>query len=49
VLARVAAGLWPGLAEPLHMLAGLGWITAFGGFAIVYGARLLRLPAAKRV
>lgn len=49
VLARVAAGLWPGLAGPLHTLAGLGWIAAFGGFAIVYGGCLLRLPAARRV
>jgi uncharacterized protein involved in response to NO len=48
VLARVAAGLWPDLAGALHMVAGLCWIAAFGGFAVVYGALLLRLPAAKR-
>ncbi|NJO56560.1 MAG: hypothetical protein HC834_09770 [Rhodospirillales bacterium] len=28
---------------------GLFWIVAFGGFAIIYGALLLRLPAAKRI
>jgi len=49
VLARVAAGLWPASADALHVIAGLGWIAAFGGFAAVYGALLLRLPAAKRV
>ena len=49
VLARVAAGLWPASAEPLHVVAGVGWIAAYGGFAVVYGALLLRLPADKRV
>lgn len=49
VLARVAAGLWPEVSGLLHMVAGFGWIAAFGGFAVVYGALLLRLPAAKRV
>ena len=45
VLARVAAGMWPGHAHGLHMVSGLGWIVAFGGFALVYGALLLRRPA----
>ncbi len=49
VLARVAAGLWPDISGLLHMVAGLCWIAAFGGFAVIYGALLLRLPAAKRV
>ena len=49
VLARVAAGVWPEISDPLHMVAGLGWIMAFGGFAVIYGALILRLPAAKRV
>ena len=44
VLARVAAGAWPGYAHGLHMVSGLGWIVAFGGFALVYGALLLRRP-----
>ena len=48
-LTRVAAGVWPGLSGPLQTLAGLGWIVAFGGFALVYGPALLRLPAARRV
>jgi uncharacterized protein involved in response to NO len=30
-------------------MAGLFWITAFGGFGVIYGALLLRLPAAKRI
>ena len=45
VLARVAAGMWPDHAQGLHMVSGLGWIGAFGGFALVYGALLLRRPA----
>ena len=45
VLARVAAGAWPGYAHGLHIVSGLGWIAAFGGFALVYGALLLRRPA----
>jgi len=49
VLVRVAGGVWPDFSGPLHATAGLLWILAFGGFAVVYGARLLRLPAAKRV
>jgi uncharacterized protein involved in response to NO len=49
VLARVAAGLWPEQASFLHALSGLFWIGAFGGFALIYGPLLLRLPAAKRI
>ncbi len=49
VLARVAAGVWPSEADWLHIVAGLGWIGAFGGFAAVYGALLLRLPTKKRI
>lgn len=49
VFARVAGGVWPEVSGPLHAMAGLFWIAAFGGFAIIYGALLLRLPAAKRV
>jgi uncharacterized protein involved in response to NO len=49
VLARVVAGMWPVTSGLLHMIAGLCWIVSFGGFAVVYGALLLRLPVAKRV
>jgi uncharacterized protein involved in response to NO len=49
VFTRVAAGMWPELSGPLHVMAGVFWNLAFGGFAVVYGALLLRLPAAKRV
>lgn len=49
VCTRVAGGVLPEFSGPLHTVAGLSWIVAFGGFACVYGALLLRLPAAKRV
>lgn len=49
VLARLGAGLWPDQAHLLHMVAGAGWIAAFGGFAVIYGPLLLCLPAAKRM
>ena len=49
VLARLAAGLWPDQVHIFHMVAGLAWIAAFGGFALIYGRLLLRLPAAKRM
>ena len=49
VLARLAAGLWADQAHFLLMLAGLAWITAFGGFSLIYGRLLLHLPAGKRI
>ncbi len=49
VLARVAAGLWTEFSGVLHMIAGIGWIMAFGAFAVIYGALLLRMPAGKSV
>lgn len=49
VLARVVAGMWPEISGPMHLMAGLFWITAFGGFAVIYGALLLRFPTAKRI
>lgn len=49
VLARLAAGFWPGQASMLHMIAGLSWIAAFGGFALLYGPCLLRQKPAKRI
>ena len=42
VLARLAAGLVPGQAGALHMLAGAGWLGAFGLFAVIYGGLHLR-------
>jgi uncharacterized protein involved in response to NO len=41
VILRLAAGLWPEQAQLLLDLAGLGWIGAFGGFALLYGRFLL--------
>ncbi len=49
VLARLAAGIWPLEAHLLHMVAGAAWTLAFGGFALIYGRLLLRLPAGKRI
>lgn len=49
VLARTAAGFWPGLSMDLHAVAGTAWIAAFGGFAVLYGRVLLTLPPAKRI
>lgn len=48
VLARLAAGAWPAEADMFHVIAGLGWIAAFAGFAVVYGRLLLCLPPARR-
>jgi uncharacterized protein involved in response to NO len=49
VFTRVAGSVLPEFSGPFHAVAGLSWVVAFGSFAVVYGALLLRLPAAKRV
>lgn len=49
VFTRVAGGVVPEVSGPSNTVAGLSWIVAFGGFAVIYGALLLRLPAAKRL
>jgi uncharacterized protein involved in response to NO len=49
VLARLAAGLWPAEAALLHALAGIAWIGAFGGFAVLYGPLMLRQKPAKTI
>lgn len=49
VAMRVAAGIWPAGAAQLHAVAGIAWIGAFGGFALVYGRLLLRAVPAKRI
>ncbi len=41
-VARVAAPLVPALYSEMLVLAGLGWIVAFGTFALLYGPMLLR-------
>jgi uncharacterized protein involved in response to NO len=48
VVARLAAGVLPGQVSLLHVLSALAWIGAFGGFVLIYGPLLLRLPAARR-
>ena len=42
MLLRLLAGAWPAQADILYALSGLCWIGAFGGFALLYGALLLR-------
>jgi uncharacterized protein involved in response to NO len=37
VLARLAAGLASAHAGPLHLVAGIGWLGAFGIFTLAYG------------
>ncbi|MAL74769.1 MAG: short-chain dehydrogenase [Rhodospirillaceae bacterium] len=37
VLARVCAGVIPEQAAWLHMIAGFGWLGAFGVFIVIYG------------
>ncbi|SEL19071.1 uncharacterized protein involved in response to NO [Roseovarius azorensis] len=49
VMARIAAGFWPGGAALLHAVSGLFWIVTFGGYAMLYGPLLLRLSAARRL
>jgi len=39
--ARIGAGLYPERTPILLPLAGLAWIAAFGGFAVLYGPMLL--------
>lgn len=41
VFARIAAGAAPAAAGELHVLAGLAWVGAYGGFVGVYGPMLL--------
>ncbi len=41
-LARVAADLFPAWRSGLLLVAGLGWIAAFGGFVAIYGPILVR-------
>jgi uncharacterized protein involved in response to NO len=48
VLVRVCAGYWPSQASWLHLVSGLGWIMAFGGFSLVYGRLLLRSSVDKQ-
>ena len=37
ILARLASGAWLSAAPTLHVVAGLAWIMAFGGFTLLYG------------
>jgi uncharacterized protein involved in response to NO len=45
ILTRLAAGVWPAEASLLLTASALGWLLAFGGFAITFGAFLLRPKA----
>lgn len=46
VLLRAAAGLWTVGADLLYLMSGVAWITAFGGFSLLYGPRLVHLRKA---
>lgn len=48
VLARVSAGFWPDAQASLNVIAGVGWIASFAGFAMIYGPLLLQKPANKK-
>lgn len=37
VIARLAAGAMPQVGQSLYILSGLGWISAFAGFVVLYG------------
>jgi len=41
-LARMAAPLMPAIYYRALMTAGVGWLTAFGIFLLIYGPMLLR-------
>ena len=41
VVFRIAAGVWPDMADTLYALSAVFWIGAFAGFAGLYGASLL--------
>jgi uncharacterized protein involved in response to NO len=42
VVLRIAAGIWPEVADILYALSALFWTSAFAGFIALYGASLLR-------
>lgn len=42
VVARLLAGVQPAWAMEVHAFSGVCWITAFAGFAFLYGGALLR-------
>lgn len=39
---RLCAGIWPPMANELYAASGSLWFGAFGGFAILFGPKLLR-------
>ncbi|WP_136444056.1 NnrS family protein [Pacificoceanicola onchidii] len=42
IACRVLAGLLPDFTASLHSASGILWISAFAGFALIYGPRILR-------
>ena len=42
VILRWLAGNWPDQQAVLHAASGAGWIIAFGGFVLSYGAMMIR-------
>ncbi|TCO69189.1 NnrS family protein [Rhodovulum euryhalinum] len=47
VLMRFLAGAFPTFASAFHVLSGLAWIGAFGGFSVRYGRYLLTVRPAR--
>lgn len=46
VVIRIAAGLWPVGASFFYTVSAMLWIAAFAGFVAIYGAVLVKPPAA---
>ncbi|MFT5743549.1 MAG: hypothetical protein ACI86S_001619 [Paracoccaceae bacterium] len=46
---RVSAGIWPAAAPVLYAVSGIAWISAMGGFVIIYGRMLLYARPAKKL
>ncbi|MEJ6479164.1 MAG: NnrS family protein [Octadecabacter sp.] len=46
---RVSAGIWPAAAPVLYAVSGIAWISAMGGFVIIYGPMLLYARPAKKL
>jgi uncharacterized protein involved in response to NO len=42
VILRWLAGNWPEQQDILHAVSGAAWVIAFGGFALSYGAMMIR-------
>ncbi|MGH1466231.1 MAG: NnrS family protein [Cognatishimia sp.] len=48
VIARVLPAVLPGDPHLYHVISGLCWLFSFGGFAVVYGTKLVQPKRAKK-